>query len=469
MHKILPIFTLIKPVNSFKSRDNKVHMNKLITFLIMTMLISSCGGSSNSDTASTSSTPTTPVTENTNPTGSVVLLGVATVGESLTLSHTLADADGLGTFNYQWYRTVNSTTELITNAITSSYTIISADISYTISVQVSYTDGNNFAEMISSAQSEVVTDKINDNSAGKPNILFIIADDQGLDSSAQYAYSSDLPVTPTINTLAEQGIVFDNVWATPACTTTRGTLITGQHGINSGINYVPAVMDSSTQTLQRYIKSLPQSSDYQTAVIGKWHLGGGNPELSHPTDSGVDYYAGTITGTLDDYYNWQLTEGGKNTTSTDYHTTKITDLAVDWLALQNEQQQPWFLWLAYVAPHSPFHLPPENLHSRSHLTGTDADITANKREYYLAAIEAMDSEIGRLLDSLSAEERENTLIVYIGDNGTPAGVVDANVYSKTHSKGSLYEGGIRVPMVVSGQGVSRINVRESAFVNISDL
>lgn len=443
-------------------------MIKTITFLLMSIMISACGGSGGANNDSTTPTPTTPVIQNSSPTGAISISGIAKVDQVLTLTNTLADADGLGAFNYQWQKTLNGTTQLIENAITSSYTLISADIGYTILVQVSYTDGNDFAEVVTSEQTEVVVDNINNNSAGKPNILLIIADDQGLDASAQYSYSSDLPLTPTINALAEQGIVFDNVWATPACTTTRGTLITGQHGINSGISFVPAIMDSSTQTLQRYIKSLSQSSDYQTAVIGKWHLGGGSPELSHPIDSGVDYYAGTIKGTLDDYYNWELTEDGTNSTSTEYHTSKITDLAIDWLATQNQQQQPWFLWLAYVAPHSPFHLPPSDLHNRDQLTGTEADITANKREYYLAAIEAMDSEIGRLLNSLSTAERDNTLIVYIGDNGTPTGVIDANVYSKTHSKGSLYEGGIRVPMVVSGKGVSRVNVRESALINSSD-
>jgi len=313
------------------------------------------------------------------------------------------------------------------------------------------------------------TDTPEEPSAVKPNILLIIADDQGLDASAQYSYSNDLPTTPTLTELASEGVVFDNVWATPSCTTTRGTIITGKHGVNSGIDYVPAVMPTDTQTLQRYIKSQRVSSDYQTAVIGKWHLGGANPELNHPTDSGVDYFAGTITGTLDDYYHWPLTINGTSATSTDYHTTKMTDLAIDWLAEQNQQAKPWFLWLAYVAPHNPFHLPPEHLHSRDHLTGTAADISANKREYYLAAIEAMDTEIGRLLDAMSTAERENTIILYIGDNGTPAGVIDTEVFTRSHSKGSLYEGGIRVPMIASGYSVTRTNEREAALINSTDL
>ena len=184
--------------------------------------------------------------------------------------------------------------------------------------------------------------------------------------------------------------------------------------------------------------------------------------------TGIDYYAGTIKGTLTDYYNWTLTLNGQSTTSTQYHTTKITDLAIDWLAVQNQQENPWFMWLAYVAPHSPFHLPPTHLHERNNLTGTNADIIANKRDYYLAAIEAMDSEIGRLLDSMSAQDRKNTLIVYIGDNGTPAGVIDSSVFNKNHSKGALYEGGIRIPMVLSGNGVTRQNVRETALINTTD-
>jgi arylsulfatase A-like enzyme len=299
----------------------------------------------------------------------------------------------------------------------------------------------------------------------KPNILLIIADDQGVDSSNQYSYSQDKPRTPTIDALAAAGIVFDNLWATPSCTTTRGSLITGQHGVHSGISFVPAVMDTGTNTLQRYLRTSTASASYQTAVIGKWHLGGANPANSHPTDSGVGYYAGNITGVLPDYYNWPLVQDGVTTTSTVYHTTKITDLAVDWVS---RQTQPWFLWLAYSAPHDPFHLPPTTLQSRTSLTGTTEDIAARPREYYLAAIEAMDTEIGRLLGSMSAEVRANTLIVYIGDNGTPTQVVDANVFTRGKVKNTLYEGGIRVPMIASGKGVGRSNARESTLINTVD-
>jgi arylsulfatase A-like enzyme len=436
-------------------------MSKIAIIVISFILISGCGGSASNTESDEHVVPVV----NVSPEGEVIINGELHVGGTVSVSQTLSDSNGLGAFTYQWQRSINGLNTLIINESGTDYVISSQDIGFSLFVTVSYTDNDGFSEIVSSAITSVV---VKNQEHKKPNVLLIIADDQGVDASAQYNYSDDLPDTPTLNLLAAQGLTFENTWATPACTTTRGTLITGQHGVNSGINYVPAIMSSEAMTLQRYIKSLSAGAGYQTAVVGKWHLGGGNPELTHPVDSGVDYYAGTIKGTLSDYYNWQLTENGATTTSTEYHTTKITDLAINWLNKQNQQDTPWFLWLAYVAPHSPFHLPPENLHSRDELSGSVEDITANKRDYYLAAIEAMDSEIGRLLDSLSGEERDNTLIIYIGDNGTPASVIDASVYQRTHSKGSLFEGGIRVPMVVSGKGVTRINQREDALVNSSD-
>ncbi|WP_181902125.1 sulfatase-like hydrolase/transferase [Thalassotalea euphylliae] len=448
----------------------------LVAFYVL-IFLSACGGGAGGsteqvatppDTTSpdTSTPPTTPA--NSAPTGSIILVGEAAVGQTLSLTQDLADVNGLGNFSYQWRRLLNGSHQVIASATAASYQITEQDIGASLSVQISYTDGDNFDEVVISPESTVVTtpDAVGNN-AGKPNILLIIADDLGLDASAQHNLSIDLPMTPNLDALAARGLVFDNVWATPACTTTRGTMITGQHGIHSGIDFVPAVMDASTHTLQRQVKSL--DSDYQTAVIGKWHLGGANPDLTHPTDSGVDYYAGTIAGTISDYFQWQLTEMGETSERTDYHTTGITDLAVDWLAEQNQQERPWFLWLAYVAPHSPFHLPPAELHTRSNLTGTASDIQSNRREYYLAAIEAMDSEIGRLLASLPDDERDNTLIIYLGDNGTPGGVIDAGVFSSSHSKNSLYEGGVRVPMLTAGFGVARENQREAALVNSTDI
>ncbi|TRX56671.1 YHYH protein [Thalassomonas sp. M1454] len=312
---------------------------------------------------------------------------------------------------------------------------------------------------------DTTADDGNDGEVIQPNILLIISDDQGLDASAQYPYSTDQPNTPNLNYLAEQGIVFDNAWATPGCTTTRASILTGMHGVNSGVSFIPATLDTSLQTLPKYLKSDPLTSNYQMAVFGKWHLAGGNPDPNHPFDSGIDHYAGNLSNVAD-YYQWQLTQNGETSEVNQYHTSKITDLVIDWTS---QQTSPWLAWVAYSAPHAPFHLPPEELHSRADLTGEDNDINNNKREYYLAAIEAMDSEIGRLLNSFHSTVYDNTIIIFIGDNGTPRGVIDTSVYAQSHSKFTLYEGGIRVPLVISGKGVERGGEREKTLVNSTDL
>jgi len=154
------------------------------------------------------------------------------------------------------------------------------------------TDGGNGEAIITT------TDSVDPTTSTQPNFLLIITDDQGIDASAQYSVSNDLPNTPVLDQLAADGIVFDNVWATPSCTTTRGSLITGMHGVNSGVDRTPSLMDTSILTLQEHLAT----ASYSNAVFGKWHLaGGGRSDLSHPVESGVDYYAGNIAGVLDDY------------------------------------------------------------------------------------------------------------------------------------------------------------------------
>jgi len=296
----------------------------------------------------------------------------------------------------------------------------------------------------------------------QPNILLIISDDQGLDAAAQYSFGSDLPNTPTLNELANTGVVFDNAWATPSCVTTRATMLTGLHGVNSGVVETPGRIEIGTQILQQTIRD---NTNYSTAAFGKWHVGGVNSEDSHPNDLGVGHYAGNIRGNIAGYFDWDLTINGQTEATTDYHTSKITDLARDWI---DEQNGPWFAWVAYAAPHSPFHLPPSHLQTTD-LPGGAADIASREREYFLAAMEALDTEVGRLLASLSQAERDNTLIIFTGDNGTPRSIIDTSAFDRTHSKGSLYQGGIGVPMFVSGAGVARIGERDNSLIASTDM
>jgi arylsulfatase A-like enzyme len=296
-----------------------------------------------------------------------------------------------------------------------------------------------------------------------PNILLVIADDLGLDAFAQYGISAEQPVTPVLDQLANAGLVFDNAWSSPTCSPTRAGILTGRYATRTGVFSPGDVLSEGETSLQSYIRELLPGK-YADAVIGKWHLGPQPGGLDHPASLGISHFAGIIGGGVDDYEDWRLVIDGQRSDETRYVTSKLVDLAVDWAGAQ---EQPWFLWLAFNAPHTPFHLPPAELHSRN-LSGTAADIDADPLPYYFAAIEAMDTEIGRLLDSLDPAERDNTVVIFMGDNGTPSQVAQSP-FGRGKAKGSLYQGGVNIPFFVSGPGVTRAGERESALVNTTDL
>ena len=302
------------------------------------------------------------------------------------------------------------------------------------------------------------------NPLDQPNILLVITDDQGIDASAQYSLSNDLPNTPVIDSLARNGITYENVWGTPSCSTTRAALLTGMHGVNTGVLSVPGNLPTDSTTIQAFLSQNAASSNYQTAVFGKWHVDGGGGNLNHPNDHGVGHYAGHLRPNITDYFDWTITINGVEEQNTTYHTTALVDNALGWI---DEQQDPWFAWLAFAAPHAPFHAPPEEFNTRG-LSGTRADINANEREYFLSAIETLDTELGRLLDSMDPATRDNTIVMVMGDNGTPRDVLDNDSFLDGHQKGSLFEGGVRVPLVISGAGVTRTNVRENGLVSVVD-
>ncbi len=299
--------------------------------------------------------------------------------------------------------------------------------------------------------------------APAPNILLLIADDLGKDASSLYNISAQQPSTPTLDGLANSGLVFENAWSSPTCSPTRAGILTGKYSNRTGVFFPGNVLSEDETSLQSYIHQLLPNR-YSDAIIGKWHVGPGNNDLNHPAKLGISHYAGIISGGVPSYFDWDLTTNGTQTAQTEYVTSKLVDLAIDWT---NEQNQPWFLWLAFNAPHTPFHLPPEHLHNRQ-LSGTTADIDANPMPYYFAAIEAMDTEIGRLLDSLDPSSFENTIVVFIGDNGTPSEVAQSP-YQRGQVKGSLNQGGINIPFMISGPGVGRMGERENALLNTTDL
>jgi arylsulfatase A-like enzyme len=298
-----------------------------------------------------------------------------------------------------------------------------------------------------------------------PNILLILSDDVGLDATSGYPVGLQLPTTPTLDGLAAKGLTFDNAWAYPMCSPTRATILTGRYGYRTGVLSGGDDIPTAETSLQDFIDTNVPNV-YEHAVFGKWHLAGNsNGGDDNPQVMGIEHFSGLIPSAsgVDNYNTWTHVENGQRSQNQTYTTTAFVDLAIDWIA---GRDKPWFAWLAFNAPHAPFHLPPLDLHDRA-LSANQNDIGGNPLPYYLAAIEAMDQEIGRLLASLSPETLANTTVIYMGDNGTPGRV--AQTYARSHAKGSVYEGGVAVPLVIAGANVTRSGQRESALVSSVDL
>ena len=306
----------------------------------------------------------------------------------------------------------------------------------------------------------------NDVAKDKENIVLIIADDLGHGPTPGYDTDGTKANMPNLEKMMSDGLTFDNVWATPMCSTTRGTLLTGKYGSNTGVLNTAAKSKVSTSETSLH-RHLQESQQYANSIIGKWHLSGRDGGSDYPNQLGVDHYAGVLEGTAE-YNDWNLTINGETEQTDEYITTKFTDMAIDWVDEQNTADDPWLFWLAYTAPHTPLHAPPSYMHSQGDLPTDDRSISQNKSQYFLAMVESLDYEIGRLIDSIPDDEMDNTTFIFIGDNGTGGQTIESP-YSKEKSKGTLYQGGIHVPMVISGSMVDRKGEREDAMINSVDL
>jgi arylsulfatase A-like enzyme len=282
------------------------------------------------------------------------------------------------------------------------------------------------------------------------NFLILVADDFGVDGVGVYSRddlyghpgegASPGP-TPTLDALAADGVLFRNAYATPTCSSTRAATLSGRLGFRTGVGRVGGQLDVAETTLPELV-----AATHHNAALGKWHIGGNDAD--HPIDSGFDYYAGGLGGGVGgDYFSWtKVTNSASGSASTEndhdvYATSDAVDEALGQIAAFGDDE--WLVWVAFNAPHSPFHVPP------SGLTTLAVDDGSSDTLKYEAAVEAMDSEIGRLLAGIPASVLADTTVIFLGDNGTPRGVVEAP-FDSNRAKGSVYEGGINVPLIVTG-------------------
>lgn len=353
--------------------------------------------------------------------------------------------------------------------------------------------------------------------------LLIVADDLGVDAVGAYGEGAGASMTPTLDRLAGGGVLFRRAYAAPVCSPSRAMLLTGRYGGRTGIGRALSALEdgaadpcaqhellASETTLAELLASSPRA--FATAAIGKWHLNaacasngdldvvrvrGGfghydgalanfNPRSNGPASSSSYFcYPRIVDGALDcgdsccpgDY------QGGLGSNYRGaYATTDSVDAAIAWIGAR-PSAQPWLCYLAFHAAHGPLQAPPAELHSQP-LTipvgapgegepvppGTIAfeykplGVVVDARPYFAAMVEALDREIGRLLATLP----DDVTVIVIGDNGSDVFTVQPP-FDPRHGKETLYEGGIRVPLIVSGPSVAQPGRETDALVSAVDV
>ncbi len=294
------------------------------------------------------------------------------------------------------------------------------------------------------------------NNSERPNIIIFLADDMGY-ADAGFTGATDIK-TPNLDALAASGVVFTQGYAThPFSGPSRAGILSGRYqqrfGFEENPAYDPANYELGISVDETLFPARLQEAGYTTGGVGKWHLGASLP--FHPNNRGFDYFYGFLGGGHDYFkidmslpigeaYYQPLIENNKPATFDGYITDALSEKAAEFI--DNNADDPFFLYVAYNAPHGPLQAPEEDIARYSH-------IEDNKRRVYAAMVDVMDRGIGTVVESLKRNGLyENTIIFFMSDNGGPQG----QGYSAHNGsdngdfrggKGQYYEGGIHIPFM----------------------
>jgi len=310
-----------------------------------------------------------------------------------------------------------------------------------------------------------------DDSSRPPNIVILLADDAGYNDFG--FMGSDEIRTPNLDRLARQGTVFDAAYATtPFCSPSRAGLLTGRYpqrfGFEFNLTHAPAPgIDATYMGLaaeELTLADLLKPAGYRTIVIGKWHLGLG--AQFHPNARGFDHFYGFLDGSsrylpLAVRPGIMRSNGDAAPVPAEYLTDDLAREAVAQIEASNGQ--PFFLYLAFSAPHTPMEALPAD-------EARFAPILDPQRRRLAAMTWAMDRAVGRVLDALERHGGiDNTLVIFTNDNGGDRIGLDARNAPLRGTKGTLLEGGIRVPLVVRWPRGQMAGQRRSEPVSLMDI
>ncbi len=278
-----------------------------------------------------------------------------------------------------------------------------------------------------------------------PNIVFILVDDVGWND---VGYNGSEISTPNIDALAASGVKLNRSYVFPICSPTRAALMTGQNPLKYGVDS-PMALDG---TLPLNLTLLPEhlkSAGYETWLVGKWHLGH-KERASRPNERGFDHSYGFLNGWVDHYthvfnggLDWQ--RNGVTVREEGHATALLTKEAIGLLKDHNEEN-PFFLYMAYNAPHTPLQL-------IEGVTKTYPEIKDMDRRVYAEMMTDLDMHIGRLIAELDTQGvLDNTLIIFMSDNGGDREGLGSDNTPLRGGKGRGFDGGLRTPAFVSWQG-----------------
>jgi arylsulfatase A-like enzyme len=308
--------------------------------------------------------------------------------------------------------------------------------------------------------------------SGRPNILMILVDDLGYGDLSSYG-ATDLK-TPNIDRLVAAGMRLDNFYANcPVCSPTRAALLSGRYPDMVG---VPGVIRTHITNNWGYLSPhavlLPKllaPAGYHTAIVGKWHLGLESPNT--PIERGFDHFHGFLGDMMDDYYNHRrhgnnyMRLNEREIDPEGHATDLFTRWSIDYINERARSNRPFFLYLAYNAPHTPIQ-PPGDWFQR--VRNREPGIS-ERRAKLVALIEHLDAGIGKVIAALKdASVSDNTLVIFTSDNGGQLGA-GANNGSLRAGKQDMYEGGIREPMCAVWPGKIKAGARSERVALTMDL